>query len=74
MAAHETVVLWTDGEWRCEYHAGYADAGRLEIYCGERLVTAEGTQSPSLAKRRADMLHHRVIRGASEPRPEHPSE
>lgn len=63
MAAHETLVLWTDGDWRCDYHPVNGDAGRLEIYHGDRLVTAEGTLSLSLAKCRAEILHHRVIRG-----------
>jgi hypothetical protein len=63
MADHETVVLWTDGEWRCDYHPGYGGAGRLEVYRADQLVTVEGALSISLAQHRGEVLRQRVLRG-----------
>lgn len=57
------IVLWREGEWRCEFHDGFAGTARLEVYHGDVLATAEATPSGNPAHHRADVLRQRVVRG-----------
>ena len=63
MREKRDFVLWTEDEWRCEFHSGLAGHGRLEVYCGTRLITAESTLSMSLGTQRGEILRRRVLRG-----------
>ena len=59
----QVQVLWSESGWRCVYHPGFAGQGRLEVYRGESLVSAEATPSGLAATQRGEVLRHRVIRG-----------
>ena len=63
MPLQKAFVLWRDGDWRCEFHPGYAGDGRLEVYRGEQIVTAEATLSASVAEHRGEVLRQRLLRG-----------
>ncbi len=63
MSSHDAQVLWTEGDWRCEYHAAIAGQGRLEVYKGEVLVTAESTVTGPPSAYRSEVLRQRVLRG-----------
>ena len=63
MATREIVILWREGEFRCEFHAGIAGSSRLIVYFREQPVTAESTPSGQAAYARADILRQRVRRG-----------
>ena len=63
MSQYDLVVLWTDGDWRCEFHRGVDGDGFLAIFHGERIVAAERTPSETVATLRAELLHQRVLRG-----------
>ena len=58
-----TIVLWREGEWRCEFHDSFAGTARLEVYRGDVLATAEATPSGNPAHHRANVLRQRVVRG-----------
>jgi hypothetical protein len=58
-----SIVLWREGEWRCEFRDGFAGTARLEVYRGDVLATAEATPSGNPAHHRADVLRQRVVRG-----------
>lgn len=59
----DRVVLWREGKWRCELHAGVAGSARLAVYLSERLATVEMSPSGEAARQRATVLRHRVLRG-----------
>jgi hypothetical protein len=61
MAAKE--ILWTEGKYRCESQPGPAGTGRLVVYHGDRVVTAEGTIPGPMSTYRAEILRQRVLRG-----------
>lgn len=63
MVVHKTLVLWTEGNWRCEYHPGFGGDGRLEVYQDHILVAAESTPVGEAAAQRSEVLRHRVLRG-----------
>ena len=54
--ARDVLVLWTDGDWRCELHQGLGDAARLEVYKGDQLITAEASIVGRMAHYRAEIL------------------
>jgi len=58
----KTLVLWTEGEWRCEYHPGFGGEGRLEVYRGTVLVTAEATPVGPAALERSEALRRGIAR------------
>jgi hypothetical protein len=58
----DVLVLWSDGDWRCEVHTGFGSA-RLEVYNAGQLVTAEATVAGRMATYRAEILRQRVLRG-----------
>ena len=59
------VVLWTEGnDWRCELHASKIPGeGRLLVYRGDVVVTAESVPMGTAAHIRAEILRQRVLRG-----------
>ena len=61
-------VLWREDSWRCELDTGgIPGEGRLLVYYGAYVVSAESVHvSPSLAAR-AEVLRHRVLRGDLRP-------
>jgi hypothetical protein len=60
----DVVVLWTERDWRCELHTGgIPGEGRLLVYHGETVVTAESVPMGTAAHIRAEILRHRVLRG-----------
>ena len=59
----EVLVLWREGDWRCEWHPASAGAARLEVYRGDLLATAESTPSGEGARLRATILRRRVLEG-----------
>jgi uncharacterized protein YodC (DUF2158 family) len=63
----ENIVIWREGQWRCEFHPGFGGASRLEVYHGEALVTAEASESGEPSLRRAEILRQRVLRGDLRP-------
>ena len=63
MSNPQVQVLWAEAQWRCVYHPGFAGQGRLEVYRGELLVSAESTPSGVAATHRGEVLRQRVIRG-----------
>ena len=63
MVSRNVLVLWRDGEWRCEFHPGYAGDGRLDVYRGEQIVTTEATLSAAVAEHRGEVLRRRLLRG-----------
>jgi hypothetical protein len=61
--ARDVLVLWRDGDWRCEWHAHSAGTARLEVYRGDLLATAEATPTGEAAQLRATVLRRRVLQG-----------
>jgi hypothetical protein len=59
----EIVVLWTEADWRCEFHARGGVEGRIDVYRAGQLVTSENTLSAQIAEQRAEVLRQRVLRG-----------
>jgi hypothetical protein len=62
--ARDVLVLWTEGDWRCEFHTSMVPGeGRLLVYRGETAVTAESVHMGAPAYARAEVLRQRVLRG-----------
>ena len=59
----DVMVLWREGDWRCEFRSGSAGVARLEVYHRDVLATSEATPSGQPAHHRAAVLRQRVIRG-----------
>jgi hypothetical protein len=60
----DVLVLWHEGEWRCEIHTGRRPgAGSFLIYWRDRVVTAESVPLGAAAYSRAEILRQRVLRG-----------
>lgn len=57
------IVLWREDDWWCELHPGVAGEGRLVVYRGSALATAEATATGQVAELRAEVLRQRVLRG-----------
>jgi hypothetical protein len=57
-------VLWREDSWRCELDTGgIPSEGRLLVYYGAHVISAESVHvSPSLSAR-AEVLRQRVLRG-----------
>jgi hypothetical protein len=60
-------LLWTHFEWRCELHSGIAGQGRLEVYRGDDLKSAESVPTGNAAYLRAEVLRQRAVRGDLRP-------
>ena len=60
----DVSVVWTQGEWRCDLHtSGIRGEGRLLVYRGETVVTAESVPLGTAALIRAEILRQRVLSG-----------
>jgi hypothetical protein len=50
LSERASLVLWEEGDWRCEFNPGLAGVGRLEVYQADQLILAEEALSgPSAA-------------------------
>ena len=57
-------ILWTEGLWHCVLQTGGVPGeGRLLVYRGGSVVTAESVHVGAATYVRADVLHQRVLRG-----------
>ena len=64
IATRAVLVVWTEGYWRCELQTGgIRDEGRILVYLGERIVTAESVQLGTAMHTRAEILRQRVLCG-----------
>lgn len=61
--ARDVLVLWREGDWRCEYHAGIAGEARLVVYSVDHVVSAESVPAGAPAYHRAEVLRQRMRRG-----------
>ena len=61
--ARDVLILWNEGDWRCEIHTGDLGVGRFLVYCGDSVVTAESVHMGAAAYARAEILRQRVLRG-----------
>jgi hypothetical protein len=53
----DVVVLWSEGNWRCEIHTGrMPGAGSFIVYRGDDVVTAESVNTGAMAYARAEVL------------------
>lgn len=67
MASDGQQVVWSEGEWRCDFHPGVAGHARLEIYHSGQLIAAETAPSGPPSYFRAEVLRQRVLRGDLRP-------
>ncbi len=57
-------ILWREDTWRCELDSGgIPGEGRLLVYAGTRIVTAESVRLAPSVSARAEVLRQRVLRG-----------
>ena len=55
------MVLWTEGDWRCELHTGdNSDVRRLLVYRGDIIVTVEPVSTGASAYARAEILRQLI--------------
>ena len=60
----DVLLLWNEGDWRCEVHTGGTPGeGCFLVYCGESVITAEQVHMGAAAYTRAEILRLRVLRG-----------
>ena len=52
----DILIIWTDGDWRCELHPAARGKARLEIFRGEKLEVIEPTRVGPVAYDRAEIL------------------
>jgi hypothetical protein len=56
-------IFWTEGDWRCELHTDDLSAvGRLLVYRGETIMTAESVPVGTAAYTRAEILRQMIRR------------
>jgi hypothetical protein len=60
---NEPMILWREGEWRCEFHQATVGDARLKVFHGDKLATVEAAPAGNPAFQRANILRHRVLRG-----------
>jgi hypothetical protein len=63
MASASRVVVWCEGDWRCDFQPGVPGQPRLEVYHRGRLVTTETAPSGPPSHLRAEVLRQRLLRG-----------
>ena len=56
MADRDRVVLWPEGEWRCELYPQTGGLASLRIFKGQHLIVIEPTFVGQLALNRAEIL------------------
>jgi hypothetical protein len=60
----DVLILWNEGDWRCEMHSGRIPGeGSFLVYCGDSVVTAEAVALGAAAYARGEILRQRVLRG-----------
>jgi hypothetical protein len=59
----DPIILWREGDWRCEFHREYGGQSRLKVFLGDILATIEAAPPGHPAFQRANILRHRVLRG-----------
>ena len=52
----DQLVLWSEGNWRCELHARTSERGLLKIFQGEERIILEPVFVGESAFRRAEVL------------------
>jgi len=52
----QILILWSEGDWRCELYPAPGGAAFLKIFRGEHLVVVESTFVGGLAFKRAEIL------------------
>ena len=67
LSERASLVLWEEGDWRCEFNPGLAGVGRLEVYQADQLILAEEALSGPSAAQRAEILRQRLLRGNLRP-------
>ena len=61
-------VLWREDSWRCELDTGdIRGEGRLLVYYGARIISAESVHVSASLSARAEALRQRVLRGDLRP-------
>jgi hypothetical protein len=63
MAFSDVVVLWRERDWWCQLQPRAGGVSQLNIYKGDKLVTAESAPTGEAARLRADILRRRLLRG-----------
>ena len=53
---NQVLLLWSQGDWRCELHPVVSERAWLKIYQGEKLIAIELVFVGESASRRADLL------------------
>ena len=62
--ARDVLVLWNEGDWRCEIHtSAMPGEGGLLVYCRNSVVTAEAVHLGAAAYTRGEILRQRVLLG-----------
>ena len=59
----DPIILWREGNWRCEFHRDYGGHSRLKVFHGDVLATIEAAPAGNPAFQRANVLRDRVLRG-----------
>jgi hypothetical protein len=59
----QVLIIWSEGEWRCELHPAAAGEARLKIFRGEKLIEVEQTFVGRLAYARAEILRQHALLG-----------
>ena len=57
------LLIWAEGDWRCELHPRGGGEARLKILHAEEVIAVEPTYTGRLAYARAEILRQRVRRG-----------
>lgn len=52
----QILILWSEGDWRCELHPAAGAAASLKVFQGDHLIVIEPTIVGPLAFRRAEIL------------------
>ena len=64
----QILILWSEGDWRCELYPAPGGAAFLKIFRGEHLVVVESTFVGGLAFKRAEILgRYSVVRRSPSP-------
>ena len=60
--ARDVLILWNEGDWRCEVHTGgFPGEGSFLVYRGNSIVTAESVHLGTAAYARAEILRQRGV-------------
>jgi hypothetical protein len=66
--ARDVLILWNEGDWRCEIQTGgIPGQARFLVYHGATVVTAESVHLGAATYARAEIVRQRVVRGDLRP-------